>query len=125
VCTHANFPLVNELKTTRSKKHELPILYRIALDVIPIQASAVPCERVFSSSKETDTNRRSGLGYDLMEVLLISKYLHRSARLNFTSGLLATEECEAIAVPPSILAEMLRTGDIEGLESLVEACYGL
>jgi hypothetical protein len=61
-----------------------------------------------------------------MEVLQISKYLHRSARLNFTSGLLATEkECEAIAVHPSILAEMLRTGDIEGLESLVEACYGL
>jgi len=54
------------------------------------------------------------------------KYLYRSERLNFTSGLLATEkECEAIAVPPSTLAEMLRIGDIEGLESLVEACYGL
>lgn len=61
-----------------------------------------------------------------MEVLQISKYLYRSERLNFTSSLLATEkECEAIAVPPSTLAEMLRTGDIEGLESLVEACYGL
>jgi hypothetical protein len=55
----------------------------------------------------------------------ISKYLHRSEHLDFTSGLLATEkECEAIAVPPSTLAEMLRIGDIEGLESLVEACYG-
>jgi hypothetical protein len=31
----------------------------------------------------------------------------------------------AIAVPPSTLAEMLRIGDIEDLESLVEACYGL
>ncbi|KIM41398.1 hypothetical protein M413DRAFT_50935, partial [Hebeloma cylindrosporum] len=55
-----------------------PILFRIALDVIPIQASAVPCERAFSSSKETGTNRRSALGYELMEVLQMSKYLHRT-----------------------------------------------
>ncbi|KAF8157519.1 hypothetical protein BJ912DRAFT_866959, partial [Pholiota molesta] len=49
------------------------ILYRIALDVIPVQASAVPCERAFSSSKETDTNRRSGLGLEFMEVLQMYK----------------------------------------------------
>ena len=55
----------------------------------------------------------------------MSKYLHRSERLDFTSGLLATEkECEAIDVPPSTLADMLRAGDIEGLEALVEVCYG-
>jgi hypothetical protein len=49
-----------------------------------------------------------------MEVLQISKYLHRSERLNFTCGLLATEK-------ESTLAEILRAGDIEGLESLVMA----
>ena len=60
-----------------------------------------------------------------MEVLQMSKYLHRSECLDFTSRLLATEkECEAIDVPPSTLADMLRAGDIEGLEALVEVCYG-
>ena len=55
---------------------------------------------------------------------LLSDVIVRS--LERTSGLLATEEeCEAIDDPPSTLAEMLRIGDIEGLESLVEACYGL
>jgi hypothetical protein len=77
---------------SQSKKREFPILYRIALDVIPIQASAVPCKRVFSSSKEIDTNRRSSIGHELMEVLQMSKYLYRSEHLDFTTGILATEE---------------------------------
>ena len=60
-----------------------------------------------------------------MVVLQMSKYLHRSERLDFTSGLLATEkECKAIDIPPSTLADMLHAGDIEGLEALVKACYG-
>lgn len=59
-----------------------------------------------------------------MEVLQMSKYLYRSERLNFTAGLLATEEeCSVIDVPPSTLAEMLRLGDIEGLESLIVASH--
>ncbi|KAF5346326.1 hypothetical protein D9758_011523 [Tetrapyrgos nigripes] len=36
-----------------------PIIFQLALDVIPVQASAVPCERAFSSSKETDADQRS------------------------------------------------------------------
>ncbi len=59
-----------------------------------------------------------------MEVLQMSKYLYRSECLDFTSGLLATEEeCSVIDVQPSTLAEMLRSGDIEGLESLILASY--
>jgi hypothetical protein len=61
-----------------------------------------------------------------MEVLQICKYLYRSERLDFTGGLLATEdseECSVIDVPPSTLAEMLRSGDIEGLESIILASY--
>jgi len=34
-----------------------PILYAMALDYLPIQASSVPSECVFSSSAETDTKR--------------------------------------------------------------------
>ncbi|KAF8152629.1 hypothetical protein B0H34DRAFT_663696, partial [Crassisporium funariophilum] len=101
-----------------------PILYRFALDVIPVQASAVPCEHVFSSSKETDSNRRSVLGHELMEILQISKYLHRDERLDFTSGLLATEEeCLVVNIAPSVLSDLLCTSDIAGLEELISSSY--
>ncbi len=50
-------------------------------------------------------------------LLVSSKYLYRSERLDFTSGLLATEEeCSEIDVLPSTLAEMLQSGDIKGLK---------
>jgi hypothetical protein len=59
-----------------------------------------------------------------MEVLQITKYLYRSQHLDFTTGLLATEEeCSVIDVPASTLADMLRAGNIEGLESLIAASY--
>ncbi|KAF7770801.1 hypothetical protein Agabi119p4_6775 [Agaricus bisporus var. burnettii] len=50
-----------------------PTLARIALDVLPIQASAVPCERLFSASKQVATDRRSRLGSDRFEELLVMK----------------------------------------------------
>ncbi|THH15755.1 hypothetical protein EUX98_g9416 [Antrodiella citrinella] len=67
-----------------------PTLHRIALDVLPAQASAVPCERVFSSSKATDAVRRGRLSPKLMESLQILKFLYRSQReepLDFSKGL--------------------------------------
>lgn len=45
----------------------------MALDILPIQASSVPCERLFSSSKQVATDRRSRLGSDRFEELLIMK----------------------------------------------------
>ncbi|KAJ3754263.1 hypothetical protein EV360DRAFT_51962, partial [Lentinula raphanica] len=61
-----------------------PIIFQLSLDVLPVQASAVPCEHAFSSSKETDTARRSRLSPVLMEVLQILKSVYRSDRLDFT-----------------------------------------
>ena len=59
-----------------------------------------------------------------MEVLQISKYLHCSERLDFTGGLLATEEkCSVIDISPSTLAELLKSGNIENLESIVQSSY--
>jgi hAT family C-terminal dimerisation region len=55
------------------------------MDVLPIQASAVPCERIFSSSKETTTNRRNHLGPRMMEALQLLKFQSKHGKgLNFT-----------------------------------------
>ncbi|KAF8672559.1 Encoded by, partial [Rhizoctonia solani] len=43
----------------RTHRYEFPLLYRIAMDVLPAQASSVSLERAFSSSKLTCTRERS------------------------------------------------------------------
>ena len=52
-------------------------MYCVALDVLPAQASAVSCERMFSSSKETDTLCRNRLSPEVMEALQILKYFYK------------------------------------------------
>lgn len=64
-----------------------PTLFAAALDYLPIQGSAVPCERVFSSAKETTTMRRNQINHDLMESLQMLKFSSRSGHiLDFTAG---------------------------------------
>jgi len=71
------------------------------MDFLPIQASAVPCERVFSSSAETDTNKRNRIKPDLMEALQILKYGLRNDRLSLTENLLTSEE-DLVGIDPAI-----------------------
>ena len=62
-------------------------LFAMAADILPVQASAVPCERVFSSSKETATVRHNRISGKLMEQFQILKYLLKKGKqLNFTQG---------------------------------------
>ncbi|KAJ7468181.1 hypothetical protein FB451DRAFT_1039850, partial [Mycena latifolia] len=97
-------------------------LYRTALDVLPVQASAMPCERVFSSSKETDTLRRSSLSPVTMEILKLLKFMFRNDRLTFTEGLLCTEqELSVIDVPPAIIEELFSSGKIVELMALIDS----
>jgi hypothetical protein len=58
------------------------------MDYLPIQASAVPCERVFSSSAETDTKKQNRISPLLMEVLQMLKFHLKKEHLNFTDGCL-------------------------------------
>jgi hypothetical protein len=63
------------------------------MDIIPIQASSVPCERVFSSGKQTMTPRRGHISGHLMECLQILKFSIRKGRpLRFTEGMSWTDE---------------------------------
>lgn len=63
-----------------------PTLFLMAMDYLPIQASAVPCERVFSSSAETDTKRRNRISPLTMEALQMLKFYLKKSRLDFTTG---------------------------------------
>ncbi len=63
------------------------------MDILPIQASSVPCERVFSSSKETITARRNSLSPCLIEALQVLKYATKQGRgISFIEGLDGAEE---------------------------------
>jgi hAT family C-terminal dimerisation region len=48
--------------------------FDIAMDYLPIQASAVPSEHIFSSSAQTDTARRNRIKPVLMEALQMLKF---------------------------------------------------
>ncbi|KIJ61916.1 hypothetical protein HYDPIDRAFT_95771, partial [Hydnomerulius pinastri MD-312] len=69
-----------------------PLLSHIALNVLLVQASTVPCEHVLSSGKETDTEQRSNLSPETMERLQILKYLFRNDRLSFVDVLVDNED---------------------------------
>jgi hAT family C-terminal dimerisation region len=69
-----------------------PLVLKVALDVLPVQASAVPCERVFSSSKETCVLRRSLLSAGMLEVLQVLKHHYKEERLDFISHWIANED---------------------------------
>src|SRR5260370_12871231 len=72
--------------TIQINKAEFPTLCRIALDYLPIQASSVPCERVFSSTKETNTLKRNRIHPVLMEALQTLKFSLKKEWFNFTGG---------------------------------------
>lgn len=90
--------------------------------MLPAQASAVPCERVFSSSKETDTLRRNSLSPLKMEILQILKYIFRNDRLNFTEGLICTEAELLVAdISPDMVDLLMSSGRANELEAMVES----
>ena len=82
------------------------------MDILPIQASSVPCERVFSSSKETTTPRRNKLKPDLVEALQLLKYDRKhGSTLNFATGLDKDEELNELEV----IEELQPTDDLESV----------
>ena len=69
-----------------------PTLYKLAMDLLPIQATLVPCERVFSASKEISTERRNCLKPNTIEAIQLLKFLAKHQTLNFTAGLSKDDE---------------------------------
>ncbi len=79
------------------------------------------CERVFSSSKETDTLRRSRIDPELMEALQCLKFYYKQSRLNLTADLVACEEDYTIEGPltDNALRELLAHNKLHELDELL------
>ena len=85
----------------------------MAMDYLPVQASSVPCERVFSSSAEMDTKRRNRINPLTMEALQMLKFHLKKARLNFTVGWMTPEkEMAEDDIDQDLLGELLQ-GDFQ------------
>ena len=60
--------------TPQLGEQTFPTLYAMAMDYLLIHTLSVLCERVFSSSSETDTNKRNCINGLLMETLQMLKF---------------------------------------------------
>src|ERR1700733_5135098 len=80
------------------------------MDIVPIQASCVPCECAFSSGKETMPPQRNRISPQLMKALQMLKYSIKKRRpLNFTQGMSWTEELKEF----EFAAQVEPVGDAE------------
>src|SRR6266481_6421846 len=91
------------------------------MDILPAQASSVPSERIFSSSKETCTQRRNNISPTMLEALQILKFIYKQDRLNFTDDLVADERDYMISghVTPRAVDELMAAGKFSELDELL------
>jgi len=103
-----------------------PTLFEIAMDYLPIQATSVPSERIFSSSSETDTKKRNRIHPVLMEALQMLKCALKNDRLNFMVGqhTLASTLCEEEPDVADLLSKLLGEGDSEAVLDEIICNFG-
>jgi hypothetical protein len=70
-----------------------PTLGWIALDFLPCQASSIPCEQLFSASKQVATDRCARLGAQRFEELQLMKFAWRQGIVD-TAAWNSSENCE-------------------------------
>lgn len=100
----------------------LPMFFDMSLDFLPIQASAVPSERVFSSSSETDTKKRNRINPVLMEALQMLKFALKQSRLDFTKGWATSELLLEELEPESgkdLLADLLGLNSEDAIDTII------
>lgn len=104
----------------QSSQLTYPTIFDVSLDYLPIQASAVPSERVFSSSAETDTKKRNRINPVLMEALQMLKFALKKARLDFTAGWITPESDMQEQEPvEDILAALLGESGEDSMDNLI------
>jgi len=65
--------LFTNLNGPKDHAHVYPMLACIVLDVLPSQALSIPCERLFSSTKQVATDHQASLGPIVFEEVTITK----------------------------------------------------
>jgi hypothetical protein len=119
------------LTLIQANQTQYPHIFQLAMDILPIQATSVPCERAFSSGKETMAPRRSRISPDLMEALQILKYsICKGPSLSFTEGMSWDDELKEFeymartdpSEDPDTYGRNLYSGDLDDdeLEKIVE-----
>jgi hypothetical protein len=83
----------------------------MALDYLPCPALSVPCERLFSASKEIADDQRSRLGAKKFEELQIMKFVWR----NNIPNLAAWNSAEVEEVDSDEYQELLAADEAEDL----------
>ncbi|KAL0568490.1 hypothetical protein V5O48_013490 [Marasmius crinis-equi] len=111
------FDLLQYWDERRSKK-TFPLIFKVAMDVLPAQASAVPCERVFSSAKDTDTDKRSRLSGEMFEKLQVLK--HRYKEMRFLDTLLLDRDTmvEVVDLDTKVIDDMITQGRVQELHDI-------
>lgn len=92
------------------------------MDYLPIQASAVPCERVFSSSADTDTQKRNRIGPTSLEALQMLKFKLKKDRLNFTRDMF-TRQSALLEDDPDESQHNPRLSRKEELDQLIHKAH--
>ena len=98
-----------ELNKSQDNAHLYPTLARIALDVLPSQASSVPCKRLFSGTKQTATDRRASLGPVIFEELTIMDSAWKPKLCDVAA--LNSEQVEEVDLPDFEYEQMLIDDD--------------
>jgi hypothetical protein len=96
----------------------------MAMDYLPIQASSVPCERIFSSSAETNTKKQTRINALLMETLQMMKYHLKKEHLNFTASWITIEAHMLEDVPDEDFLTLLQgnAADVQsGLDQIMKS----
>ncbi|KAH7885559.1 hypothetical protein F5I97DRAFT_1810403, partial [Phlebopus sp. FC_14] len=89
----------------------------ISIDVLPAQASSVPCKHIFSSNKEICTLHQNNLFSKLMEAL---KFKYQQEGLSFTSDLITKSQDYSITELMDYAAcELITTNNFKELYDLV------
>ncbi|QRW11789.1 AC9 transposase [Ceratobasidium sp. AG-Ba] len=71
----------NIVSQWKALRHMFPLIHRLAMDILPVQASSVSSERVFSSSKLTCTQERSRMAVGTVESLQVLKHSLKRRRV--------------------------------------------
>src|SRR5271155_485930 len=104
------------------------------MDVLALQASSVPCERLFSGSKQAATDRHASLSNDRFEELQVMKFAWKVELKDLAAwNSLQTEEIHLVEFEEMLidgeeedkwLAEEAEDDDLDFYESMLQIFMG-